>query len=99
MSVPTVPFESLLWCCDRWCDPGCGSSSVGGVDRGVVEDVLWVFCRPVIRARGCGGCLELLVGSEWEENSVEKCIWGEGYGGGDGEWEAALKEELLVVEH
>jgi hypothetical protein len=39
--------------------------------------------------------LELFVGSECEENEVEKCIWGEGYGGGDGKWEAALKEELL----
>ena len=41
----------------------------------------------------------MLVGCEGEEDEGEECIWGEGYGRSDGEREAALEEELLMVEH
>ena len=58
-----------------------------------------VICSSVVRAHGSGGCLEMLVGCEGEEDEVEKCIWGKGYGRGDGELEATLKEELPVVKH
>ena len=40
MFVEAGPFEGLLWCCDRGFDPRCGSRSVSGVERYVVEDFL-----------------------------------------------------------
>ena len=43
--------------------------------------------------------MDLLVGCESEENEVEEYIWWEGDGRGDGKWEAALEEELLMIEH
>ena len=43
--------------------------------------------------------MDLLVGCESEENEVEEYIWWEGDGRGDGKWEAALEEELNVVQH
>jgi len=73
-SIEAVPFEGLLWYCDQRCDSGCGSRSVCRVDRSVVEDFLEVFCSSVVRAHGGGGCLELLVGCEDEENEVEDCV-------------------------
>ena len=42
--------------------------------------------------------MEFFVGCESEKNEVEeRDVWRKGGGRGDGEWEAALKEELHVV--